>query len=445
MAFNDKGFLCKGIIFVILIGIAIRLSIGFLMTYNYDVYHWALTISNFEAGNGLYATAGYYYTPVWGYILGFFSQFFEFFGVSEFGYRFEELLFTEDLNCFSPHTAFVTSMEFNMAVTVMMTIFDLITAFLVYWIVREVFKDENKAKICFSVWFLFSFVIIVGAIGGMFDAISAMLLLLIICLMLKDQMFLAGTVFTVAVMLKFFPAFLIFLLLAYIVVKYRDEGWKSRILMAIGGSVLCYVVIMLPQIMDGTVSDSFSFLTARASSDANMLETAVKLGSIAMYLPVIAAEIAVALLFLKRKHDDVDRAFILYSFIGMTIVFLTQGAPQYLMPMVPLLIIVAFCCNERFRIPMLILMVCSSIYMLSPFVMDFTSLVMYTDILPFESWKGLYDAFDFQFMGTNGFNVWTLLGGTLQGISTIVVFLTILLEYRYSLQSLLSKEQKSAE
>ena len=174
MLFDDRRFLCKGIVLVIIIGIAIRLALGYLMSYNYDIYHWALTISNFEAGNGLYDTAGYYYTPVWGYILGVFSQVIELFGVDNLGYRFEELLFTEDLSCISPHTAFVTSMGFNMAVAVMMAVFDLITAYLVYWIVKDVFHDANKAKIAFSIWFLFSFVIIVGAIGGMFDCISAM-------------------------------------------------------------------------------------------------------------------------------------------------------------------------------------------------------------------------------------------------------------------------------
>jgi hypothetical protein len=443
MNFSDRGFLCKGTLLVIIIGIAIRLSVGYLMTYNYDVYHWALTISNFEAGNGLYGTAGYYYTPVWGYILGFFSQFFEFFGVSEFGYRFEELLFTEDLDCFSPHTAFVTSMGFNFAITIMMTIFDLITAYLIYWVVREVYRDENKAKICFSVWFLFSFVIIVSAIGGMFDSISALFLLLMVCLLLKDQELLAGVIFTMAVLLKLFPCFVIFLLIAYIIVKHRED-WKPRVLKAMLGSLAMFIVLMLPQFMDGTVSDSFSFLTARAASDASMMETVVKFGSIAMYLLVIAAEILLAVLFIRRRHDDLNRALILYTFVGMTIVFLTGGAPQYVIPLVPLLIIVAFCCNERFRVPMLVLMVCSSVYMLSPFVMDFTPLVMYTDMFPLESWMGLYDAFDFQFMGVNGFNIWMLFGAALQGISIILVFVTIILEYRSSLQRLLSKEQKSA-
>ena len=70
----EKGFLCRTMILVIVVGIAIRLAVGALLTYNYDVYSWALIISNIQAGSGLYDVTGYNYPPVWGSYLALLGQ-----------------------------------------------------------------------------------------------------------------------------------------------------------------------------------------------------------------------------------------------------------------------------------------------------------------------------------------------------------------------------------
>ena len=52
--FFGRGFFRKEVLIVLIIGLAIRYFVGFFLTYTYDVHSWALIISNFESGNGLY-------------------------------------------------------------------------------------------------------------------------------------------------------------------------------------------------------------------------------------------------------------------------------------------------------------------------------------------------------------------------------------------------------
>ena len=53
---------------VILAGVILRLLITSLSMI-YDTNYWALVIRNIDSGNGLYGLDGYFYTPVWGYLL----------------------------------------------------------------------------------------------------------------------------------------------------------------------------------------------------------------------------------------------------------------------------------------------------------------------------------------------------------------------------------------
>jgi hypothetical protein len=416
-------FLTKWMLLIILIGVVIRLVLGFLLTYNYDVYHWALTISNFEAGNGLYDTAGYYYTPVWGYFLGVFTQFTELFGLDSLGDRFAELLFTEDDVCITPHTAFVTSLGFNIGITVLITIFDILTAFMVHWVVREVFKDDRKAMICAAIWMLCPLVIVVGAIGGMFDVMSAFLLLLCVALLMKEQELLAGMILSTAVMLKFFPGFLVFLLIAYIIVKHRDD-WKPRMAKAVLGAGVMLAIIMVPQVMDGTIMDSLSFMTARASSEGE----GMSLDSIMMmlsYVAILVGEVILALFYVKVKHDDDDRAFIGYLLFGSLIIFIFPSAPQYLLMLAPFLVIHACCSDRRIWVPLILLMVFTSLFDLSSLPMEMTSVLMYTDWLPMDAWMPIYDAFASKVFGITTFDAIDELCFIMQSVAVIIAIAMI--------------------
>ncbi len=70
---REGGFLCRRILLFVVMGLAVRLVVGCVLTYTFDVTSWARIITNFETGNGLYGLDGYNYSPPWGYVLGTFS------------------------------------------------------------------------------------------------------------------------------------------------------------------------------------------------------------------------------------------------------------------------------------------------------------------------------------------------------------------------------------
>ncbi|MBR6911071.1 MAG: DUF2029 domain-containing protein [Candidatus Methanomethylophilaceae archaeon] len=262
--FRDDRFFCKGMIITIILGIAIRLIIGVVLKFNEDAYSWAVIISNIEAGSGLYDVSGYNYPPVWGYILAFFSQIMTSLGVADMGVMNPELLHIEP-----DRIAYVTTFEFNFALTVMLTIADLMTAYVAYYIAKDLTSDEIKAKITFALFFLAFHVIIICTSSAMFDSISALLTMLCVLMLVKGKDILAGGLLATAVFLKLFPGFIIFILIAYLIVNDRDQ-WKKRLFMAASGAIAVSAVIMVPHILEGHLVDSLSFIFARVTSDTGI-------------------------------------------------------------------------------------------------------------------------------------------------------------------------------
>lgn len=62
----------KGRFFMLMaLGVVLRVILGAVLNFNYDVAFWSLIMDNALAGNGLYHVDGYFYAPIWGYFLGF--------------------------------------------------------------------------------------------------------------------------------------------------------------------------------------------------------------------------------------------------------------------------------------------------------------------------------------------------------------------------------------
>ncbi len=416
MLFDDsRSFLCKGIIIALAVGLAARFAIGTLLSYNYDVFSWALIISNIEAGNGLYDVTGYNYTPVWGYILGIFAQFTEVLGIDVLAERFPELIFTEAAaDPIFPHLAFVTTVQFNIAVTTLIAVFDVLTGYVLYRFVCDIYGDAKKAKICAAIWLLCPFVITVGAVGGMFDCISALLTMLCIMLLVKDHEFLAGAVFSTAFLLKFFPVFLFFIFIAYIVAKHRNGDYIGRMVKAALGFGIMALIILAPQIAAGQLGDCFSFITSRVTTSTTVIGDIEHYAAPIAYVLILILEIFIAYRFLKTDHKNLDRSFVWSSFIGILILFIYPSTPTYVLLLTPFLIMTAFVTDRRFRTPMYILMVGTTIFSLSSNAMSLTSITMYTDLLPFDTWMQIYTWFDTRVMGMTVANLMAYIGGTIQ-------------------------------
>ena len=384
--FRDDRFFCKGMIITIILGIAIRLIIGVVLKFNEDAYSWAVIISNIEAGSGLYDVSGYNYPPVWGYILAFFSQIMTGLGVADMGVMNPELLHIEP-----DRIAYVTTFEFNFALTVMLTIADLMTAYVAYYVAKDLTNDEIKAKITFALFFLAFHVIIICTSSAMFDSISALLTMLCVLMLVKGKDILAGGLLATAVFLKLFPGFIIFILIAYLIVNDRDQ-WKKRLFMAASGAIAVSAVIMVPHILEGHLVDSLSFIFARVTSDTGIGGWIISHTSTLMYVIILVLEVLLAIHYYKKKPEG-NEQFFLYVFIAVIIVLLYPGTPQYVILMTPFLAIAASVYNQKFRKPLFAMMVFTSMFALSSLDVQFLTVQTYTELMSMELWDSIHELF----------------------------------------------------
>ena len=428
---NSKGFFCKTMILIIIAGMAIRLILGTLLTYNYDVFSWALIISNIQAGSELYDVTGYNYPPVWGYFLAIVGEFTDLLGMDVLAERFPDLIFTESEVANNPHLAFTTTVEFNALMAFVMGIFDIFTSYTIYYVSKEIFKDERKGLIGAAIWMLCPFAIIVGAVGSMFDCLSGALALVCVALLMKDKEFLAGMVLAIAVFLKFFPGFLLFIFVAYVIVKHRDD-YKQRVMMAVLGACIISAIIMLPHVLDGHLMDSFSFLISRAEVSNGPFGILERIGPIMFYALAIIFEIWLARRFIRKEHEDLDKDFMIYTFIATMTTLMYPGTPQYVLFGGPLLVLIAVCVNERFKLPLIILMFGTSLFVLCSSTAEMTSLMEYTDLLSFDTWFGMNSwMMNTTILGLNMFIVLSDIGAIIQYLALLIAFILIVKIFIY--------------
>lgn len=404
---------------VILLGVAVRLVVAAFFSYPYDFHSWALIISNFEAGNGLYDTAGYNYAPPWGYILGFFSVIAEHLGVGTLGIRPTEFLFIEDSDW--TLSAFATSEAFNIAYEVMLLLFDLAMSWLLYRFVMERTGDEERAERAFAMWFLCPFVIAVTCVGGMFDCLSALLTLLCLMLVMRGRYVLAGSMIGVAALLKLFPAFLVFVLAGYVVSRSSDRrDALVGLAKAIAGAVGVVIVLLIPQILDGTLPECFAFITSRAGgglgSGTGMVES---IGVVVIYLAILLVSVLIGLRAARYKGPDAEPRFLRLFFFNVAILFIVPSTPQYILLLAPFLIIAAVCADRRYGRPYLVLCVGTTMFACATIVPSMISAAVFTDLVD-PSW--LVSAIDWSFEWLSSLLYYA--GGVLQYIGVLLVLYT---------------------
>jgi hypothetical protein len=425
MFFDDRRFLCRGMALTLLVGIALRVVIGITLEYNNDVTAWTNTLANIESGNGLYNVAGYYYPPVWGYILASFSEVIGFLGIDQWSEIFTEILFVQDYNS---EDAMVSTPVFNLALTVMYMFADLLGALAVYWLINHFTEDTVKAKIGFAVYFIGLNIIFVGALGGMFDSFSALMTLLCIILLIKRNDFLSGIMFSMAVLLKLFPVFIFFIVVAYLLKK-EGRFINRRLALWAAGAGLALLVLYLPQILEGNLMDSLSFITARAGNAEGTGNILLKYSSMLIYPVIAILEVFAAYRFLKKDTYDIDRTFVWFVLISLAVVFIYPSTPQYILLMMPFLIVAAFVHESRLTKPLLLLIIGGAIFQTSSLPFDLLSITMFWDAMSLDAWNSLYDLFYSPLLGGfNLMNIWSVVGAIPQYLSVLMT-LWIILEH----------------
>lgn len=390
----QDGFFTRRVLLFILIGLAIRFVLGFLLTYGYDCSSWAVTISNIQAGFGLYDMAGYNYAPPWGYVLAAISLLTNAAGVSSFGtipldalemdYMFGSLLGIARATPFSP---IATDLSFNMLFKTFLFAIDVVTGYLVFWIVRYYTDDVRKAEFSFGAWMLCSSTIVVVAIGGMFDSMSLLLMLMSFVFLIKERYVFSGMVLGLAVLLKLFPAFVIFVYIAYVLMKCKGsvrEFVRPAAMYALG-LASAFVIVMWPNFLDGNIEACFAFITSRATSGTGAgLGDLEKYGTVLLYVAVLILELIVAR-DMYRNGVFSERCLLTYFMIAVAVIFVSPSTPQYIILLIGVIIIFATVNGRReFARPFLILMVGATLFFFTTGPTNLLSLATYTDWLHIE-------------------------------------------------------------
>lgn len=332
---------------VAFVAVVIRMVVMPFITHDFELYHWALVTQNIESGQGLYGVDGYYYTPGWGYIIGLMSAVADFIpGLDVLGERIPELLPIEDLN-FADHVATTTSVAFSVFIKVPVMICDLAVAWLLFRLVGEVTGSPRKSAVASALWLLCPVAIFMAGVQAQFDSISALLILLTVMLVRRDHCYLAGMTFSAAFLMKFFPVFIFFVLIAYLLIRHKEDGRALRsILLAAAGAVTALVVLCLPNILDGTLMDTLFFVTSRADTISGY-DVWKEIGSWAMIAVAVVGMFVAGYRMWRTPAERADEGLFENVLLALTCALFSSIMPQYLLVLMPFLIVVIMRSNGK--------------------------------------------------------------------------------------------------
>lgn len=367
-------FFKRPVVLLAIAGIIVRAVLIPLATYNYDIGFWATTVQHAQSGYGLYGISGYYYTPVWGYILGFIGLLANFlFGIGSYGTIADPLLPVMGAE-WEYYGKMVVSPEFSILVKSFLTLVDIICGYLIYQMVKKLGHDEKKATLAFGLWFICPIVIYASAAQGTFDNISIMFMLLTLLLIMDGKYTMAGAMFCLAAFTKFFPAYLVFIFIVCIVRKHDDKVVQIRsVAYAVAGFLIAAFLIFLPQFMHGTTAEAFGFVASRISTIAepttSMWDAIASGGNmvvVALQPIIFLLELAIAFVAYRIPDKVFKGNLMLLLLLSSAAVFLWTPTPTYLLLILPFLICVVATADtppgKRYIVPLISIAVTATLF-----------------------------------------------------------------------------------
>jgi hypothetical protein len=175
-----------------------------------------------------------------------------------------------------------------------------------------------------------------SGVQAMFDTFSALLLMLTVIMFYKDRYFIGGALFSVAVLLKFFPAFCILVLLAYIVVKHREDGSaKKKLLESVLGMAIMSFVLMFPLIINGQVGDAFSFVFGR-TGETTFFQSLFVVFNVSIG---VLCSVFFGYQMIRTPAGESDKRMFVYVLLTVAASTLISITPQYVIVFIPFLIL----------------------------------------------------------------------------------------------------------
>jgi len=420
----------RPIVIMALAGIIIRLILAPLFTYVYDASAWAVVIGNIESGSGLYGKEGYYYPPVWGYILDVVGIIFNVFHPGVMANVIDSASCVESY-WWPYYTSYVTIPEFNLAVKIPLILSDLVVGYLIYHTAKKITLNEKKSVFAFCLWFFCPIVIYMSSVQAQFDTIAVLFLFVSILLARKRMQTLAGAFFMLAVMTKVIPIYLLFMLLAFILarskLKIGLERFRELGMFLIGGAVT-FLIVSLPMIINGEFSDMFLFLTSRLeyaifATNKSSLGVFISIGFVLMvFLEMIIISLLIWLSYKFYKGKQSDRRLFLYLTVSSATAFLWPTEPQFLIIIIPFVAIYAAIYDRRFLLPWSIIGISAVIFAL---VMENGSLLLsisaYTNIIPMASVIDIMSWFNSTTFGLHNILILMIPAAIVQLIGTALI------------------------
>ncbi|MCL2143087.1 MAG: glycosyltransferase 87 family protein [Methanomassiliicoccaceae archaeon] len=418
---RTASFICRSVLIIIVAGVLLRLIMDIFLTQAYDFYHWGVIVQNINSGNGLYELTGYFYTPPWGYVLGLTAFFQDVLGITAIGDHITGMFPAEGAAWSTTST--ITTIAFNMSVKLVFLISDLVIGYLIFWLVRDVTKDHKKAILGFALWFLAPCVITVAAMG-MFDTLCVLMTVLAVIMLRKDRYIESGVMLSMAALMKFFPGFLVFIFIAYIISKNREDGTHvKKTVMFLAAVAVTALVLFLPQLLDGTFMDSFLFITSRVDEG---MGTGV-IGVIAAYaaLIVYAFVIVIVIILAMRMSkitdgEKLDSALFDTLLIAMAAIFIYPPTPQYILLLLPF-VIIALIRDRRYLIPYCLLTVGAAVASVSGWPLGLASVAAHMDIINMGSLIDLIQSYTSPLIGISMMEIVSLVGLAVQYAGVLLV------------------------
>lgn len=374
-----------------IVSLVVHLVLTVFFSHTFDSEYWLIIIQNIENGNGLYDLNGYYYTPVWGYFLSFIDALIQASGsIPVLGDRFTDIIMIEDYNGFQ---AILASPDINFLLKLPLSVCDVVVGVLLYIIVQRYTGSERKGTIAMVLWSFCPIVVYMSAIQGQFDTISVLLLLVTILLIRDNNLLLAGLVFALATWLKIFPGVCLLVLIGYAIARHRGSQPALRsALPFVAGFAVMSAIIFLPQIMDGTLHLTLSFLTSRTSEYSIM--STVRMAFVLLIIVLMMVFMTRGIL--RKDAQDADRLVFLYCGLIATMATIVQWGYQYAPSAIGFIIIFAMMSTNTRWYGVLYLLVMVFTFLEALFWVNYSALFIASEFLGISdpSWL-LSSAIDF--------------------------------------------------
>ncbi|MDR0888180.1 MAG: hypothetical protein LBM39_03230 [Candidatus Methanoplasma sp.] len=354
-ALNVKQKITKHpLAFILLIGLIIRFILIPLFTFSFDMTFWVATSQGLEGGRDIYETSYFWYTPLWGYVIGLQTWIGNAVGLADYGHLFPELVVNYSQTTIPNMT--ITTIGANILYKAPLVLIDVATTFILFHTVMHLTSDKKKASAVAALWFLCPLVIWSSAVACMFDSLSALFTVLGFYFMIKERYLVSGLTMAVAVSAKVFPICLLLVVLAYIFSKHKDsitQAVKNTGVLFVGAAI-SFFVIYLPILMSGNLTKSFEFLSSRSDAVVGepfnivKLFTEISYNDIIRLAPILIIVLLLIAIWLYRSEPaDRDKNLLISIVLSFSVMFFWPPVPTYPVVLIPFLAMVIVMFNGK--------------------------------------------------------------------------------------------------